>query len=552
MFIHRRRAVLGAALATAVAMTVSAPANAGEREDHPRTAGHVLLISVDGMHESDLTWYAAVHPASTLAALVRGGTHYTHAMTPIPSDSFPGLIAQVTGGNPKTTGVYYDDSFNRALLPAGTTTCKGATAGAEVAYTEGLDRDPASIDAGQGLPGLPSSILKMTGSPRRLIDPAKLPVDPKTCRPVYPHSYLKVNTVFDVIAAHGKRTAWSDKHPAYEILNGPSGRGVDDLFTPEINSDAIGFGAGQDWTNDNAATAQYDSYKVAAVLNEIDGYDHGRSHRVGMPALLGLNFQTVSTAEKLPTSNGLTGGYLSGGRVPGPLLTRALDFIDASVGAITTELYVQGHGGDTTIVLSAKHAQSPTDPATLSRIPDGPIIDAINNGWRAMHPKAADLVAFAVDDDIMLMWLSDRGAAANAFVRGYLLGHPGVGNDINGNPKTLPQSGLRAVYAGPAAASYFGVSVTETRHPDIVGIVTHGVVYTGGKKKIAEHGGTDPQDRNVPLLVVGPGVARGVTVNRAVGTTQIAPTILTLLHLNPGELKAVRAEHTRVLPGIRS
>jgi len=30
----------------------------------------------------------------------------------------------------------------------------------------------------------------------------------------------------------------SDKHPAYEILNGPSGTGVQDMFTPEINSDA--------------------------------------------------------------------------------------------------------------------------------------------------------------------------------------------------------------------------------------------------------------------------------------------------------------------------
>jgi len=50
---------------------------------------------------------------------------------------------------------------------------------------------------------------------------------------VYPHSYLKVNTVFEVARAAGLRTAWSDKHPAYEILNGPSGAGVQDLFTPE-------------------------------------------------------------------------------------------------------------------------------------------------------------------------------------------------------------------------------------------------------------------------------------------------------------------------------
>jgi len=41
---------------------------------------------------------------------------------------------------------------------------------------------------------------------------------------------------------------------------------------------------------------------------------------VGVPAIFGMNFQTVSTAQKLPTSDGLTGGYLPGGTVPGPLL----------------------------------------------------------------------------------------------------------------------------------------------------------------------------------------------------------------------------------------
>ena len=66
---------------------------------------------------------------------------------------------------------------------------------------------------------------------------------------------------------------------------------------------------------------QYDSYKVQAVINEIDGYDHSRTTRVGVPAIFGMNFQTVSTAQKLPSSDGLTGGYLPGTRTPGPLLS---------------------------------------------------------------------------------------------------------------------------------------------------------------------------------------------------------------------------------------
>jgi hypothetical protein len=88
----------------------------------------------------------------------------------------------------------------------------------------------------------------MTATPQTLLDPGTLPVDPASCQPVYPHTYLRVNTVFEVARAHGLGTAWSDKHPAYEVLNGPSGAGVQDLFTPEINSAAAGAGGRRDGT----------------------------------------------------------------------------------------------------------------------------------------------------------------------------------------------------------------------------------------------------------------------------------------------------------------
>jgi hypothetical protein len=513
---------------------------------------HVLLLSVDGMHQSDLTWYVKNHPQSALAALAQAGVDYANARTPVPSDSFPGTIADFTGGNPKTTGIYYDSTLNHALLPAGTTKCTGATPGAAVDYTEDLDKNQSSIDAGQGLSGLPGSILKMTGKPQTLINSAKLPVDPKTCKPVWPHQYLKVNTVFDVAHQHGLRTAYSDKHPAYEILNGPSGTGLDDLFAPEINSQAIGYPQGQDWTNDNAATQQYDGYKVQAILNEIDGYDHSRSAKVGTPAIFGMNFQTVSTAQKLPVSDGLQGGYLPGGTVPGPLLTRALDFINASVGTMTAEIRKRGLADSTTIILTAKHGQSPTDPTALTRIDDGPIIDGINAAWAAAHPGSKPLVVFSTDDDLMLLWLSDRSQAAADFVKKYLLTHSATGNTVTGAARTLAASGLKTVYAGAGAAKFFGVTASDPRHADIVGIVQHGVVYTGGKGKIAEHGGADPQDRHVPVLVTSLrnlGTAHPGRMDAApVETTQIAPTILQILGLNPTALQAVGIEHTRVLP----
>ncbi len=119
------------------------------------------------------------------------------------------MLAPVTGGDPRTTGVYYDDTWNPALLPAGTTSCVGVKPGAEVDYAEPADKDFSRLDAGQGLAGLPGSILSLTGSPEQLLDPAQLPVDPRTCTPVYPHQYLKVNTVFEVARRHGLVTAGS-------------------------------------------------------------------------------------------------------------------------------------------------------------------------------------------------------------------------------------------------------------------------------------------------------------------------------------------------------
>ena len=65
--------------------------------------------------------------------------------------------------------------------------------------------------------------------------------------------------------------------------------------------------------------------------------------------------------------------------------------------------------------------------------------------------------------------------------------------------------------------------------------------------KIAEHGGDHPEDRNVPILLVFPDSSLGTAVTKPVETTQIAPTILKLLGLDPNELMAVRAKGTEPL-----
>src|SRR5581483_9306901 len=74
---------------------------------------HVLLVSVDGLHALDLANYVAAHPDSTFASLAKTGIFYPNALTTNPSDSFPGMLAQVTGGTPKTVGVFYDDAIVR-------------------------------------------------------------------------------------------------------------------------------------------------------------------------------------------------------------------------------------------------------------------------------------------------------------------------------------------------------------------------------------------------------------------------------------------------------
>ncbi|ANJ73227.1 alkaline phosphatase family protein [Ralstonia insidiosa] len=540
-------------------------------------AKHVLLISVDGLHQSDLDWYVGNHPGSTLARLVHQGVSYRNARTPFPSDSFPGMVGQVTGGNPKTTGIYYDDAYSRSLLPAGTTAanCHTTKPGAEVFYAEVIAKDLNRLDSGQGIPGLYadlSKISQLTGHAQDLIDPAFLPVSPITCAPVYPHQYLKVNTVFEVARKHGLHTAWSDKHAAYEILNGPSGQGIDDLFAPEINSSVTDpsrpGGPGPDWTKDNTDTQRYDSFKVLAVLNWLKGHDHAGNGTPGVPAILGMNFQAVSTAQKLNKSayypdpsntankvKGGLGGYTNNGTVPGPVLQSALTFVDNKLG----ELVKATDPSNTVVIVSAKHGQSPNSRADLTIVNDGDMIDALNCAWEKYAATCKDatkphLVAHAMDDDGILLWLNDRSPAALRFAKQFLLGYSGtgVGSDAAGNATAKPftQAGASRFVIGEEVADFFGVKPSDDRFPDVVGIAQQGTVWAGSKlSKIAEHGGFRPENRHVPIVVWGAGIGSDV-VDEHVDTNQIAPTILSVLGLKPHELQAVQIEGTKRLPHL--
>ncbi len=382
--VSRVVALTGLALLTAI----PAQAQPARSDDHEQR--HVLLISVDGLHASDLVQWTAGHPNSALARLQRAGTTYSEAAASQPSDSFPGLLAMVTGGTPRTTGVFYDDSYARNMWLPGSN-CAGPP-GAETVYAENLDKTV-------------NGLIPLFGS----VDPANLPLGMVNghCVPVYPHSFLQTNTIFNVARDAGLYTAWSDKHPAYEIINGPSGVGVNDLFTPEINN------ANDPTTMSVAATDAYDQIKVKAVLNEIDGKTSDGGKSAPVPAIFGMNFQSVSVGQKLvdpvkscvrnPTSTCdpayLPGGYLAGTLKFTPQMTQAMAYVDGALGSLVQELEQKELLESTELIISAKHGQSPIDPAQLNKI--GPAVDDV---LTAANIKVTQVTP----EDIALVWLADQ------------------------------------------------------------------------------------------------------------------------------------------------
>ncbi len=459
----------------------------------PGAAGpHVLVISIDGMHEVDLERYVTTKPTSVLAGLLKTGVRYTAADTGFPSDSFPGQIALHTGGTPRSTGVYYDLSFDRKL----SSVADCSKLGAVVDYTELADLDASVEDGGGGL------------------DVMRLPRNPaKACAPVFPHDYLRVNTTFEVVKTAGKRTAWLDKHLTYEIVQGPSGKGVDDLWNPEIASKV-------NKTLDGAIA--YDDRKVAALLAQIAGKDHTGKDTVGVPALFGMNFQGVSIAQKT-----IGAAYVDGEATPSPALQTALDRTDASLGKLVDALKAGGMWDATTLVITAAHGQAPIDPTIRKTINPAGMAAAVNE-------VKAGLLAHLTADDVALLWLTDQSMTAT------------VAKKIMDMAAAL---GVSEIVSGDALKAQFADPATDSRVPDLIVKLKPGILYAEKDNKAGEHGGASEDDRHVLLVVAGGGIA-AATVKDPVTIRQVAPTALVALGLDPMKLDAVKAEKTAALPGI--
>ena len=489
---------------------------------------HVLLISVDGLHALDLSNYVATHPNSTLAALSQHGVTFTNNSTSTPSDSFPGLASLVTGGSPITTGLWYDDTYNRALSPPAQTdglgnpggACPG-TIGTNVAWDEAVDIDLTRLDGGGGL------------------NPSFLVRDPKNgCHTIMPHQYVRVNTIFEVVRAHGGLTAWTDKHPSYEWTNGPSGKGVDDFYGPEINSIPVPLpnipGCGvvafpdttpdDGWTNSFDDIKCYDSIHVQAVLNQIDGYNHDRTKRIGVPTLFGTNFQAVSVGQKLAVDpvTGAKGGYLDVLGTPGAGLSGELDFIDQSLGKFVSEIKRQGLWESTVIIVAAKHGQSAIDVTKRH---------GIGGSQPGATIGAAD--AFDISDDGSLIWLTSPSLTSSVVATLSM-------------PQNQQALGIQEIFAGASLINKFNDPKVDPRTPDIILKVNTGVIFTGGSK-LSEHGGFNEDDVHTALLVSFPDLDPAA-VSTATTNQQVPATILRALGIDPDELQAVQKEHIHTLP----
>jgi hypothetical protein len=117
-------------------------------------------------------------------------------------------------------------------------------------------------------------------------------------------------------------------------------------------------------------------------------------------------------------------------------------------------------------------------------------------------------------------------------------------------PANETAAGIGEIFSGNSLSLVFGtpgLPPNDPRTPDIIVAPNVGVVYTGSKKKDAEHGGFAHDDTNVIMLLSNPNFA-AKTVTTAVQTAQVAPTILKAVGLSPNALKAVQIEGTEVLP----
>jgi predicted AlkP superfamily pyrophosphatase or phosphodiesterase len=395
------------------------------------TPKHAVLIFIDGFRADLLDPELAPH----IAALGRAGARFANAEVGFPSDSMPGILGPLTGASPRDTGVPYDEYYDRHYKLA-------------IELTETV-----TVPAG-----------------------------------LKPHDLLRVPTLFEAAKAKGLRTAFISKHLGYEILQGPSGQGIDRLELPEMAT----------W---KGPLKDYDARSFETLTGFVvkDGADIAGLYAIA--ANYAMKDHGVAAAE-----------------------TRAaVAEIDAQVARLVDAVAAAGRYDDTVFVLMGDHGDTDTPEAIASK-GEGSVV-----GFLAEQGiKAAKITA----DDVMLAWLADPSQAEKAV-------------SVLDTPEARARFGIDRVLGPDALKSMRDFA--DDQMPDFVLLVKPGVVYTKlPSTKKAEHGGDFDSDRRVAFVMAGPGVKSGAVVESKVNIFSTAPTLAKLLGLSlPSATSPVLTEALR-------
>jgi arylsulfatase A-like enzyme len=289
------------------------------------------------------------------------------------------------------------------------------------------------------------------------------------------------------------------------------------------------------WISSYENVQCFDALHVNAVLNQIAGKTHDGA-KAKVPAIFGTNLQSVFVGQAVNVPNVVTGGYLNAAALPGPELLKEIEFVDASIGDMIGALKNAGIYESTLIIVTAKHGEGPIDPARfvedLANSPATLLGTALPYSESPLNPNGIG----STEDDVSVLWLNDSEKTKSA---------------VDLLEKNASAIGLGQIFYGPALAINYGVPGIgpgkDPRSPDIIVAPNYGVTYVSGPAVSEDHGGFGHDDTNVMLLLANPALKRS-TVSVDVSTTQVAPTILKVLGLDPQKLDGVRLEGTSVLP----
>ncbi len=213
------------------------------------------------------------------------------------------------------------------------------------------------------------------------------------------------------------------------MAGGPGGRGLDDFYSPEVSSNVMPLPGvttaqggscasiqdtnGSVWNSSFANIRCYDALKVRALLNQIAGKTHNGAPAM-IPALFGMNFQSVYIGQSVAEPGVGAGGYQNAAAVPSRELLQEIKFVDASIGEIVGALKRAGIYEETLLIITAKHGASPIDRSLY--VADGNNTPATLLGSAIPFSESPlnTTGIGATEDDVSVLWLNPGASVSGA------------------------------------------------------------------------------------------------------------------------------------------